>query len=287
MVIWLLWPWSLRVRRLSWWPLGAKCWTLGWSWCRRGNILGLIATPNLDGPMISLLSQTIVIFSVLCAVVILRTSYTYWQLWSIFMLLLGVLFTLMPEFSGGASGGNNLLYPLVMALSTLTNAISYTYKELLFMEKPDLDLFIVNSHGSLFQLVLQPVFLPLTLLFNQTHGQPLSQFIIDGFQCFGAKTPQGATKDSLDCSPNPYPWIVYISINLAFNILLLMVTKKASALLSFMAIKAILPLSVLLFYFQWPLLKPSKITVWDWSGLVIIIISLALYRFMTYQKNRI
>jgi len=73
---------------------------------------------------------------------------------------------------------------------------------------------------------------------------------------------------------------------LAFNIMLLMITKKASALLSFMAIKAILPFSVILFCFKWwPLLHPSEITVWDWSGLIIIIISLFLFRYMTVQKT--
>jgi len=247
-----------------------------------GNILGLIATPYLDGPMISLLNQTIVVFSVICAIVILRTTYTFWQIWCVFMLLAGVMISLMPSFTGGTTD-NNLVYSLVMAFSTLPNAISFTYKELLFREKPDLDVFIVNSHGSLFQLILQPVFLPLTLIFNQTGGKPLSQFISEGFQCFGGTTPAGV--HDTNCSPNPYPYLVYITINLVFNIMLLMITKKASALLSFMAIKAILPLSVLLFYFKWPLLSASEITAWDWSALVVIVISLFLYRFMMFQKN--
>lgn len=54
-----------------------------------------------------------------------------------------------------------------------------------------------------------------------------------------------------DCSSNPYPYLVYIVINILFNVCILMITKRSSALLGFMAIKAVLPISVLLFFINW------------------------------------
>jgi drug/metabolite transporter (DMT)-like permease len=249
-----------------------------------GNILGLIAQPYLTGPVVSLMSQTIVLFSVICAVIILRTTYSFWQLWAVGLLICGVMFTLLPTFDNRHQLTGQFSWAILVAMSTLPNAISFTFKELMFREKPGLDIFIVNSHGSLFQLLFQPIFLPITLLFPGVLGPStnLLNFVHDGFGCFGGTTPHG---DKKTCVNNPYPYLIYAGFNLIFNILLLMVTKDASALLSFMAIKAILPISVILFLVNWPIIGSSAISNYDIIGLIIIIIALGLYRFFTVQKN--
>jgi len=249
-----------------------------------GNILGLIAQPYLSGPVVSLMSQTIVLFSVICAIILLNTKYSFWQIWSVAFLLCGVMFTLIPTFSGKNQLSGEATWALLVAFSTLPNAISFTYKELLFREKPGLDIFIVNSHGSLFQLLFQPIFLPITLIFPGVLGPSsnLLQFVSDGFGCWVGVTPN---LDKETCKNNPWPYLIYACFNLAFNILLLMVTKEASALYSFMAIKAILPISVILFLANWPIIGSSSISDYDIIGLLIIVLALGLYRFFTVQKN--
>jgi drug/metabolite transporter (DMT)-like permease len=249
-----------------------------------GNILGLIAQPYLSGPVVSLMSQTIVLFSVICAIILLRTKYSFWQIWSVAFLLCGVMFTLIPTFSAKNQLTGEAKWALLVAVSTLPNAISFTYKEHLFREKPGLDIFIVNSHGSLFQLLFQPIFLPITLIFPGVidPSPNLGSFVTDGFGCFSGHTPVG---DRLTCKDNPWPYLIYACFNLVFNILLLMVTKEASALLSFMAIKAILPISVIMFLAKWPIIGSSPISEYDIIGLVIIIFALVLYRFFTVQKQ--
>lgn len=116
---------------------------------------------------------------------------------------------------------------------------------MMFQEHPNLDVFVVSSYASLFQLLLQPVFLPLTLLFNQTGGLPFLDYIRDGFmydhlfftasnsfslfsRCFVGKTPAVSHNN---CTPDPYPYLIYIGINICYNVLLLLITKNASALL--------------------------------------------------------
>eukprot|EP01129_Flabellula_baltica_P007312 TRINITY_DN2826_c0_g1_i1.p1 TRINITY_DN2826_c0_g1~~TRINITY_DN2826_c0_g1_i1.p1 ORF type:complete len:237 (+),score=36.16 TRINITY_DN2826_c0_g1_i1:57-767(+) len=64
-----------------------------------GNVMGLIAAPYISGPMISLMSQTIVLFSIICAVIILRTQYSYWQLWSAVIVLAGATVSLIPSIN--------------------------------------------------------------------------------------------------------------------------------------------------------------------------------------------
>ena len=83
----------------------------------------------------------------------------------------------------------------------------------------------------------------------------------------------------------PYPYLIYITINLMFNIVLLILLKYASALQGFMAIKAVLPFAFLLFYIKWPLLEPSKFNIWIVVGLLFVIAGLIFYRLFTYIKT--
>jgi glycerol-3-phosphate acyltransferase PlsY len=84
----------------------------------------------------------------------------------------------------------------------------------------------------------------------------------------------------------PWPYLIYVAFNLAFNIVLLILLKKASALQGFMALKAIVPVTVLLFYFEWPLIGRSNVNLWILIGLAVIMVGLVLYRmFSNIQKE--
>eukprot|EP01129_Flabellula_baltica_P007313 TRINITY_DN2826_c0_g1_i2.p1 TRINITY_DN2826_c0_g1~~TRINITY_DN2826_c0_g1_i2.p1 ORF type:complete len:261 (+),score=34.76 TRINITY_DN2826_c0_g1_i2:79-861(+) len=240
--------------------------------------------------MISLMSQTIVLFSIICAVIILRTQYSYWQLWSAVIVLAGATVSLIPSINESvptAPNQSSIFFALVTAVSTLPNAISFTLKELVFTErkKEGLDLFIVNTHASLFQLVWQPIYLPMAVLLGSTGGRPILEYIRDGFECFIGITPASEIIANR-CEVDPYPYFIYIAINLSFNIILLLVLKRASALLSFMAIKAILPFSVILFYIKWPLIGVEAFHYETIGGLVLVLIGLVVYRYTTLSKKK-
>jgi len=258
-----------------------------------GNILGLIATPYISGPSTSLISQAITPFSMICSMIILGDRYTFWQSLAAGTVLSGAIVCLIPDFVGGdddddsdSSSAEILFYSLIMALSTLPNGISFALKELVFIQKPDLELFMVNSHASLFQLMWWPIFLPLTLLFGQTDGQNLWDYVYHGFECFVSITPDDGEDHDPDCSSMPIPYVIYICFNLAFNVFLLILLRKASSLLGFLTIKAILPISVFLFYFDWPLIGSTSISIWYLIGLVIVMIGLFSYRYFSIMKTR-
>jgi len=84
----------------------------------------------------------------------------------------------------------------------------------------------------------------------------------------------------------PYPYLVYIAFNLSFNIALLYLLKRASALQGFMAVKAILPVSVFLFLVDWPLIGHSALTLENTVSLIIILTGLVLYRWATFEKEK-
>jgi len=80
-------------------------------------------------------------------------------------------------------------------------------------------------------------------------------------------------------------YFIYIVVNLAYNILLLLIVKRASALLSFIALKAIIPISIILFLFDWPLIGSSEMSYEEVVGLIVILMGLVLYRYFTVQKE--
>jgi len=247
-----------------------------------GNILGTIANSYISGIMGSLATQCMLLFAMPSAMIMLGTRYTIWQVLAAFTVLLGALVAVVPDLFQSSDNGP-VAYIFLMAISNLPNAISFTIKELIFKKEKNLELFVVNTMGSLFQLLWWPLMVPITLLLHQTRGLPLMTYVHYGFMCFTGHTPK---ESSADCGPMPYPYIAYISVNVLFNVSLLMLLKRASALQGFMAVKAILPASVFLFLIKWPLIGKNTLTIDNTVSLLIILTGLALYRWASFEKER-
>lgn len=204
-------------------------------------------------------------------------------MWGAFVILCG---TTVCLFSNGwaSTKKSHFGFVTLYLFSTAPNALSFTLKELVFKSRKKLDIFVVNSTSSLFGLLLWPIFLPLTLLFDQTDGKPFGRYIIDGLYCFMGRNEFGENS-SYDCSVMPYPWLAYMAFNLSYNIALLLLLKRASALQAFMALKAVLPVSFLLFYVRWPLIGSSPINAFVIVGLLVVIAGLIVYRLATISKE--
>jgi len=247
-----------------------------------GTVLSLIPTPYLSGPMLPVMSQTTVFFCLICSVLMLRARYTMYQIGSVFIVVAGTVVSLIPDFLHQDTD-DPIGWLLLYAFSMLPGAISFTIKELVFRKRKHLELFIVNSTGSLFQLLFWPATLPFVVLLQQTNGKPLGEYIKNGFECFGGHTP---ANEGNHCSPDPYPYLVYIGINITFNILLLLLLKRASALQGFMATNAVTPVSVILFLIHWPLIGSSSVSNYTILSLFIVLTGLGLYRYTTVLKER-
>jgi hypothetical protein len=250
-----------------------------------GQLFDLLTRPHVSGPLIQLLPQGSLFYNMIVSTIILKDRFTYWQLWSVLFLIGGVILTLTPQIAG--SFGGEVIYIIIIIIYPVFSSISFVLKELLFRKKSDLDVFIVNSHNSLFQFLLQPLFIPITFLINphQTAGKPLTVYLQGAFDCFGGITPTWAPPGA-DCSPDPWPYIIYIIINIVFNISILTFVKEASVVVTFLVIRALLPLSVISFYINWPLLQATPFSPWHIAGLVVIMTALVFYRISSYYKTK-
>lgn len=296
-----------------------------------GTLMGLIAKPHITGDMAVLIPQTSLLFIVIVSMTILGTKYTLWQLWSVLVVLFGVILSIYPKLSGAGVDSKNLIYIFIMALAPLSSSFSFVIKEKLFtdfkrLHRTSLDVFIVNSHGSLFQLLLQPAIIPLAFLINPNllavfKSEPdihvnFSTYLYVAFSCFGGinrnssilnttladmsslhavadvGSSLAATSRAGDCSPMPYPYLIYIAINLTMNISFLFFVRHTTALMSFMTTKATIPLSICLFYLNWPpweadnpIISANTFSWFTISGLVVILFALMTYRMTTMDQQ--
>uniref|UniRef100_A0A7S4UN02 EamA domain-containing protein n=1 Tax=Paramoeba aestuarina TaxID=180227 RepID=A0A7S4UN02_9EUKA len=275
-----------------------------------GGVLGLLAAPYISGVMISMMVQSMIFFSMLASMTLLKARYTSWQVLGILVVLVGAVMALLPDLLDGKesreanysldmSNRKYVGYHLLMACSTFPHAISYTLREVLFMKYPKLDIFIVNLHASLWQAILSPFLITLTvsfnLMLNQTQQQTFRDFLLNGIYCILVQRNR-MQDEHIRCEalreplfpalPFTLPYVCYICCNLCLNVSLVLLVKNASALQCFMALKAILPVAVTLFFFQWPMLVPQTPSVYVIGGLFIILMGLFVFRQSTVMKER-
>jgi len=247
------------------------------------NILNTICNVYVSGIMGSLATQLVIVFAMPVAIIMLNARYTVTQVVGAVIVLIGSLIAIVPvtfrETNNGPIG-----YIVLMASIGLPNSISFTIKELIFKKNKDLDIFVVNTAGSIFQLFFWPALIFVAIALDQTHGLPLSTYIEYGFLCFTGKNPPSSMRHQ--CGPMPYPYIAYIVNNLIFNISFLVLIRKASTLQAFMATNIVLPLGFFLFLFRWPIIGASKLNIEDVVSLFVILAGIVLFRWASIRKSK-
>eukprot|EP00698_Gefionella_okellyi_P025947 TRINITY_DN9727_c0_g1_i1.p1 TRINITY_DN9727_c0_g1~~TRINITY_DN9727_c0_g1_i1.p1 ORF type:complete len:403 (+),score=77.37 TRINITY_DN9727_c0_g1_i1:101-1309(+) len=273
-----------EARRKSWW----KILIIG-TMDSLGNVLGLIGAAHLSGPLIVLLPNGTILFTIIVSMIILKQRYNVWQLLGAGIILSGVFVTILPEVLGQTVQTAPFYFYLIYFFSTLPNAISFCLKELTFKVQKDLDLFVVNSFGSGCQLVFTWLLFPIVAIPGLTPVyvpiSELGQYLVRAAYCFG-----GVNIDSqfpIDaCHGAPILPVTYIVINLTWNICLLALLKKGGAFYMFIAITASMPIAENLFTINLPLLTATPFSWFHIGGLLIILTGLIGYRVATYLKDK-
>nr|XP_027187417.1 protein CLT3, chloroplastic isoform X2 [Cicer arietinum] len=120
---------------------------------------GMAAGAILSGASIPILSQTFLVWQILLSIIFLGRRYKLNQLLGCFLVTMGVVVTV----TSGADAGNllkdgGLFWSLLMIVSFLLQAAGTVLKEVIFLDATtklkggSVDLFVVNSYGSAFQV---------------------------------------------------------------------------------------------------------------------------------------
>ncbi|WCJ28848.1 CRT (chloroquine-resistance transporter)-like transporter 3 [Euphorbia peplus] len=253
-----------------------------------GAAAGMAAAAILSGASIPVLSQTFLVWQILLSIVFLGRRYKVNQLFGCFLVAIGVIITVASGSSAGHSMKEaGLFWNLLMIFSFLLQAADTVVKEVIFLNAAkrlkggSLDLFVVNSYGSAFQAVFVCLLLP---FLSKLWGIPFSQlpsYLKDGAVCF-----LNIGSLSSGCDGAPLLPLLFVLVNMGFNISLLNLLKISSAVVSSLASTISVPISVYMFTLQLPYLgAASSLPTGFVAGTIVLVLGLLVYAWTPYANS--
>ncbi|CAJ1964539.1 unnamed protein product [Sphenostylis stenocarpa] len=202
------------------------------------------------------------------------------QLLGCFLVAVGVILTV----ASGSGAGHSLkeagiFWSLLMIVSFLFQAADTVLKEVIFLNATrtlkggSLDMFVVNSFGSAFQALFICLLLPfLSKLWGIPFGQ-LPNYLKDGAACF-----LNVGTLSRGCVGAPLLPLLFIIVNMGFNISLLHLIKISSAVVSSIASTFSVPIAIYVFTLPLPYLGVgASLPAGFVAGATILIMGLLIY----------
>ncbi|XP_022152999.1 protein CLT1, chloroplastic, partial [Momordica charantia] len=252
-----------------------------------GAATGMAAAAILSGASIPILSQTFLVWQIILSIIFLGRRYRTNQLFGCFLVTVGVVITV----ASGSNAGHSLkeagiFWSLLMIISFLFQAADTVLKEIIFLDASrklkgrTIDLFVVNSFGSAFQAVFILALLP---FLSKLWGIPFSQlpsYLRDGAACFlnfGTLT---------GCDGAPLLPLLFIIVNIGFNISLLHLLKISSAVVSSLASTFSVPISVYMFTLPLPYIGvASSLPTGFVAGAIILVLGLLVYAWTPSESD--
>jgi uncharacterized membrane protein (DUF485 family) len=241
----------------------------------------------LDSSRFTRTAQAIIPMTMLVSLVTLRSRYHWGQVLGALTLLSGLIISLIPTFEAQGSsdkGALTVVWAAIYLASLLPNAISFILREMVFTEMPKMDIFVVNSFDSFWQLIFSLLMFPLVLIpgFSSVSFDTIGDYILDGASCIIGFTP---TPED-DCTGEPWLMMIYVFVNLSWNISLLLLLKKGGAVFTFIGSAVSLPLSHFAFAIDWPIIGAGEVSWEDGLGLLLVLIGFIMYRYYALVQKK-
>ncbi|XP_042433290.1 protein CLT1, chloroplastic-like isoform X4 [Zingiber officinale] len=248
---------------------------------------GMAAGAVLSGASIPILSQTFLVWQLLFSVVFLKRRFRLTQILGCFLVTIGVVITVTSGSGAGISLKNaGIFWSLLMILSFLLQAADTILKEIIFLDAAkklkggSIDLFVVNSFGSAFQALFICLLMP---FMSKLWGIPFNQlpsYIRDGTACF-------LNVGSLSgCEGAPLLPVLFVIVNMAFNISLLHLLKISSAVVSCLASTFSVPLAIYAFTLPLPYIGvASSLPAGFVTGAMVLVGGLLLYCWCSLPRT--
>ncbi|KAL1199157.1 Protein CLT3 [Cardamine amara subsp. amara] len=249
---------------------------------------GMAAAANLSGPSTTVLSQTFLVWQIFFSIIFLGRRYSVNQLLGCTLVAVGVIVS-VASGSGAAHSLKEagIFWILLMVLSFLLQGADTVLKEVIFIDSQkrlkgaSLDLFIVNSYGSAFQAICIALLLP---FLSKLWGIPFNQlgsYLKDGAVCF-----LNIGTITTGCDGAPLLPLLFVIVNIGYNIALLRLLKISSAVVSCLASTVSVPIAVFLFTMPLPYLGvASSLPQGFMAGTVILVLGMILYSWTPQGAN--
>lgn len=253
-----------------------------------------------SGPMQQLLNQAIIPVTMVGAFFILKERYAWVQVVGALVIVGGVVVSLLPALTNKqGNSGNDFFWNMFYLINILPFAASNVYKDIAF-KAVDMDVWYLQFWDVFYQSIIG------TLLFPINMALPPPQKVV--FDQIGSNLKDGGeclighnliTPENSDCAgPHPYQpcdectnaWvllIIYMAINVAYNVFILLVIKYGSATILSIAQTIRLPLTNICFSFQFIMGKDATPLKGEIVyGLLIILAGLVCYRVGAQFKKK-
>ncbi|XP_021843340.1 protein CLT1, chloroplastic [Spinacia oleracea] len=241
---------------------------------------GMAAATMLSGASIPILSQTFLVWQLLLSVIFLGRRYNVNQIVGCLLVSMGVIITVTSGSGAGPSLNNTgLFWSMLMIFSFFLQAADTILKEVIFLDAAErlkggsVDLFVVNSFGSAYQALFICLLLP---FLSKLWGVPFIQlpsYLRDGAACF-----LNINTLSTGCNGAPLLPVLFIIVNMCYNISLLHLLKISSAVVSCLASTVSVPLSVFVFTLPLPYLGAGTALPPGFvAGAVVLVLGLFFY----------
>jgi drug/metabolite transporter (DMT)-like permease len=241
------------------------------------STLGTIAGAYCPGALQTLLNQSIIPTTMISSAIFLDSKFRPFQLWGSFLILVGAGCA-SAQFFGSDSATVSTVAILIFMVSVIPSALSNVYKDKQ-MKLDDMHEVHTSTIVSFWQLWVGFLFLPLMAipaLGGLSWSEMLSQ-LQDGWTCFYYATNPNDPHDT-GCASSWWVFIMYVVVNFVYNFLLLVITKRGSAVL--LVISQALSLPVTNICFTIPAIMGDEVEpmqMADLVGLVLVSIGFLMY----------
>lgn len=238
------------------------------------GLLMVFGGNHTPGPLQSLLYQASIPLTMFTTVIFLRKRYKIIQYSGAFIILVGVIVSLLPALTGVSESLADLIWNIVFLSSIVPTALSSVFKEYCFRKQP-IDIWELSAWVTLFQTIAGFILAPITAIPSGLSVLDLPANMWDGCKCL-------VGVNSLPTDACAGSWIYvsgYMLVNLLFNVFILIVLKRGSATLVYISSAVRLPLANYAFTLHIIMGdRASDLNIWIIAGLIVILLGLVIYK---------
>eukprot|EP01137_Pigoraptor_chileana_P017424 Opistho-2@75475 len=229
--------------------------------------LAMVVLPHMSGPLVTLLQQSTVPVSLIMSVLILKKRYRWSHYLGAAVIIVGIILYLLPQLINpskddkeNARDSNLPLYATLLFASSIPAVGGKIYQEISL--KQEMNVYLLNGWVALFQFFIG---LPLAPLFFkvQTPSGDLSHLGENLRHSFGCVFAGVNYEETDQCSYGILFFVIYIGLNIAFNIVMTYVLLYGSAVLVFIAITIAVPFTY--FMFSWDVVEDPPLSITGYS----------------------
>jgi len=259
-------------------------------------VIGGIQT---SGPMQQLLNQAIIPVTMIGAFFVLKERYSLIQIGGSGLIVAGVVLSLIPALTNkGENTGNVFFWNMFYLCQVIPFAASNVYKDIAF-KSVDMDVWYLQFWDVFWQSMIGTMLFPINTVLPPPAKVEFSQIpanMKNGTLCLIGHdliTPLDSACGPLNpkhlaCDDCHNAWLIlgiYMAINVAYNVFILLVIKYGSATILSIAQTIRLPLTNICFSFHFIMGKDAQpFSGFSLYGLLVILSGLVAYRAGSLAK---